>query len=663
MRKPLSIAVCFSLAVSFIVGSGCASIPDTRGGSSASTTDGGSGGHPSGGSSGASSGGQSGTGTGGTGAGGAGSGGASGAPTGGAGGGVISSEAGVAEGGTVEPGIPCGTSVCHSRHVGQETLSACCAGTNKDQCGIQTIVLGALVCVQPNQVGGLDTTCPDQYPDDGTGQPDYSKPPMKGCCKPGVGGLSRCGLLVPDPGGPNLGCVDPAEIGQTMAVQKCTPPVCAAAGATCKTNSDCCTGPAGPGACIDFSSGSVCTSFCKTNADCASGCCSLLVNNRGVCAPDASKCSKTCRKIDESCDTDGDCCTGAVCATNSSSGPRLCRPTCKTNADCPGELCVKDAAGRATCSTTGSGLCSDTCTSAKDGSCDDGGDANAYDGCALGTDCTDCGPRLGGFQYCSNTCATANNGVCEDGTGTVKPTCDFGTDCNDCKPMLGLCSDDCVHHDDGVCDDGGLNAADYYCAFGTDCADCSGRFGGRGQSKCDGTTGTHCTPNGDVLEDYWYLASGCECADCAWDSGPLDCGNDPTKPIVSPCDGKTMGYCCAPGDPCGWEGDGTCDCGGWCAWEKKDCGMGSLPPKCDGYSIKATCLYPGTITSSCDCGGACSWETGCSSYGTSVCKDTCSVTGATSAKANNTKCEDGGPGSINSLCALGTDCADCGPRL
>ena len=37
--------------------------------------------------------------------------------------------------------------------------------------------------------------------------------------------------------------------------------------------------------------------------------------------------------------------------------------------------------------------CSDTCASAKDGTCDDGGNGAQYATCDLGTDCSDCGPR------------------------------------------------------------------------------------------------------------------------------------------------------------------------------------------------------------------------------------------------------------------------------
>jgi hypothetical protein len=38
-------------------------------------------------------------------------------------------------------------------------------------------------------------------------------------------------------------------------------------------------------------------------------------------------------------------------------------------------------------------LCSDTCTYANDGACDDGGDGSSYSVCELGSDCTDCGTR------------------------------------------------------------------------------------------------------------------------------------------------------------------------------------------------------------------------------------------------------------------------------
>lgn len=62
-------------------------------------------------------------------------------------------------------------------------------------------------------------------------------------------------------------------------------------------------------------------------------------------------------------------------------------------------------------------LCSDTCGWANDGECDDGGPGAAFDSCAYGTDCGDCGPRQSsvttttsattGGESCSQPCTTA----------------------------------------------------------------------------------------------------------------------------------------------------------------------------------------------------------------------------------------------------------------
>ncbi|HJL44798.1 MAG TPA: hypothetical protein RMG45_03145, partial [Polyangiaceae bacterium LLY-WYZ-15_(1-7)] len=69
--------------------------------------------------------------------------------------------------------------------------------------------------------------------------------------------------------------------------------------------------------------------------------------------------------------------------------------------------------------SAGGGSCTNTCSSANDGECDDGGPGAQYDVCALGTDCADCGPRGGsasataspsGGGSCTNTCSSANDG-------------------------------------------------------------------------------------------------------------------------------------------------------------------------------------------------------------------------------------------------------------
>lgn len=49
--------------------------------------------------------------------------------------------------------------------------------------------------------------------------------------------------------------------------------------------------------------------------------------------------------------------------------------------------------GSASSGTSSGGGCTNTCRSANDGECDDGGPGSLYSVCALGTDCSDCGPR------------------------------------------------------------------------------------------------------------------------------------------------------------------------------------------------------------------------------------------------------------------------------
>jgi hypothetical protein len=43
-------------------------------------------------------------------------------------------------------------------------------------------------------------------------------------------------------------------------------------------------------------------------------------------------------------------------------------------------------------------LCTNTCSFASDGDCDDGGEGSDYSLCEFGTDCDDCGPRRSGYS-------------------------------------------------------------------------------------------------------------------------------------------------------------------------------------------------------------------------------------------------------------------------
>jgi uncharacterized protein len=87
-------------------------------------------------------------------------------------------------------------------------------------------------------------------------------------------------------------------------------------------------------------------------------------------------------------------------------------------------------------------ICSDSCASARDGECDDGGANSLYAVCDLGSDCGDCGIRTeqdyraqldASGRQCQNTCAYANDNECDDGgPGALNSLCSYGSDCNDC---------------------------------------------------------------------------------------------------------------------------------------------------------------------------------------------------------------------------------------
>ncbi|MBX3248350.1 MAG: hypothetical protein KF901_14315 [Myxococcales bacterium] len=128
--------------------------------------------------------------------------------------------------------------------------------------------------------------------------------------------------------------------------------------------------------------------------------------------------------------------------------------------------------------------CTNTCTYAFDGDCDDGGPGADYSLCEYGTDCDDCGPRSGGGSLCTDTCRHAFDGDCDDGgPGSDYSICDYGTDCGDCGPRAPggarsgeLCTNTCRYAFDGDCDDGGWGSDFSLCDFGTDCADCGVRY-------------------------------------------------------------------------------------------------------------------------------------------------------------------------------------------
>ena len=134
-----------------------------------------------------------------------------------------------------------------------------------------------------------------------------------------------------------------------------------------------------------------------------------------------------------------------------------------------------------------SAQCTNTCSTAHDNECDDGGPGSLYSICALGTDCNDCGPRGAGAAaqvaptgdtICTNTCGSSNDSECDDGgPNSLYSICSYGSDCADCgaRPATAGCSNTCASSNDNECDDGGPGSMYSICGLGTDCADCGPR--------------------------------------------------------------------------------------------------------------------------------------------------------------------------------------------
>ena len=137
----------------------------------------------------------------------------------------------------------------------------------------------------------------------------------------------------------------------------------------------------------------------------------------------------------------------------------------------------------------GAPWCTNTCESANDGECDDGGEGSDWGDCAYGTDCADCGERRAMASICNDSCSTALDGECDDGgPGAEYDICPLGHDCTDCgasdreglvelmRNADGLyCDEICGFSDDGECDDGGPGSETDFCRYGSDCIDCGPR--------------------------------------------------------------------------------------------------------------------------------------------------------------------------------------------
>lgn len=172
---------------------------------------------------------------------------------------------------------------------------------------------------------------------------------------------------------------------------------------------------------------------------------------------------------------------------------------------------------------------------------------------------------LGESNYANNVAdvtVTVPPNTCPDGCNPVDAMC--------CKP-----DDPCGWAQNGSCDCGNL--------FGWDDAACSQCVATSPLCLVESSCVAGCSPNTGPCcaeGDPCGLANNFSC-DCegafGWDDA--DCGScqnpEPPCPVNTCPNGCTAsGFspeCCVEGNPCGWDTDGFCDCGGDFAWDAVDC--------------------------------------------------------------------------------------------
>jgi hypothetical protein len=94
--------------------------------------------------------------------------------------------------------VPCGNATCQSQRAGNFVVEACC--TAKTNCGFILPPTAAGQCVEKNQPGALDTSCPTRQ---------VGATTFKGCCKP----TGTCGLHEENQFGLGLGCFAYGDFG------------------------------------------------------------------------------------------------------------------------------------------------------------------------------------------------------------------------------------------------------------------------------------------------------------------------------------------------------------------------------------------------------------------------------------------------------------------
>ena len=333
-------------------------------------------------------------------------------------------------------------------------------------------------------------------------------------------------------------------------------------------------------------------------------------------------------------------------------------------------------------------LCSNRCFYSiyiSDGECDDGGPGATFNLCTLGRDCADCGVR-------HTTDAATAAAWCSNLTAVWTATWGHSGGAD----IIEL-----LAHSDGS-----VVAFSHVQSWSPAAGTVSGEsltidFGAHSGEKLEGTGTLAVAASGARLGNWvinwgdgsvWYRAG--EPTHCARPLPPAS----PMPPALPPAD--TVLTCvddCRPfipyyGGGFDFTSDGECDDGGdsshfsYCTLGRdcSDCGVRTVP------ACSNTCAASAP-TPTCDDGGpqsngsSCAFGSDCFDCGDrsglgyvappseppagpslpalfSLCTDTCIIAQWGVDYSSDGDCDDGGPGSEYSVCALGTDCTDCGAR-
>ncbi|HEX3905469.1 MAG TPA: hypothetical protein VH853_21780 [Polyangia bacterium] len=472
------------------------------------------------------------------------------------------------------------------------------------------------------------------------------------CCNaPCNGPCQSCGL-------PNsIGTCTNVPVNQVDPSAQCADQT----GPSCGTNAKC----DGNGGCQLYVQGTTCAaSVCPSGTSTFTG--SSSCDGAGKCVtPNNAPCfpyecgAGICKN---SCTSNADCASPAVCNSNGSCGLKSPGQACVTAAECGSGFCSQSVC----CATACTGVCQScalpaapgTCSNVANGTADPEGTCHDQGNTSCGTDgfCDGsgaCRKYAGGTSCAPPSCPTGSSTLTSGRTCDGKGTCQAPSTIS-CAPY--------------VCN--GSTACKAACSVDADCLSpeiCDPATSLCGNKKRLGQTcaaTSDCLTNNSCVDGVCCSASSCgTCQACNVAGSPGNCANVPANTTAP------HGLCAAS-PPCGntgaCDGTGKCQLGG----TSVSCGTAS----CSGATFTPVSHCNGTGACAAPTSSACTGGFNCNTS-TQSCKTTCTAdtdcvapltcqgSGSTKScalKPNGQTCPGGASQCISGLCTDGV-CCGSGP--